>query len=91
VAGVRETAAIAVRPPEGGPARLVIYAVPAGEAAADPEALQAQMQHRIRSHLNPLFKIHDVVVVDALLRTASNKVMRRVLRTEYEETMSSAS
>jgi len=33
--------------------------------------------------LNPLFKVHEVVVVDALPRTASNKLMRRRLRDEY--------
>jgi acetyl-CoA synthetase len=42
------------------------------------------MQRAISSGLNPLFKVKDVVVIDALPRTASNKVMRRVLRKEYE-------
>jgi acetyl-CoA synthetase len=32
-----------------------------------------------------LFKIHDVVLVKSLPRTASNKVMRRVLRDEYQQ------
>jgi acetyl-CoA synthetase len=32
-----------------------------------------------------LFKVHDVVITGALPRTASNKVMRRVLRAEYEK------
>jgi acetyl-CoA synthetase len=41
------------------------------------------MQSAIKSDLNPLFKIHDVVVIDALPRTASNKVMRRELRARY--------
>ena len=41
------------------------------------------MQHEIRTHLNPLFKIHDVVIRPALPRTASAKVMRRTLRSEY--------
>jgi len=41
------------------------------------------MQDRIRTHLNPLFRIHEVVVVDALPRTASHKVMRRTLRNGY--------
>jgi acyl-coenzyme A synthetase/AMP-(fatty) acid ligase len=30
-----------------------------------------------------VFKIHDVVLVDALPRTASNKIMRRALRDRY--------
>lgn len=37
-------------------------------------------QAAIRSQLNPLFKVSHVVVRDALPRTASNKLMRRVLR-----------
>ena len=41
------------------------------------------MQQQIRARLNPLFKIQDVVVVEALPRTASNKVMRRELRACY--------
>lgn len=85
VEGVVETAAIAVDPPGGGPSRLVIYAVM--EKGADPEAgaLKKSMQKAIASGLNPLFKIHDVVPIDALPRTASNKVMRRVLRDRYAD------
>ncbi|RME45384.1 MAG: AMP-dependent synthetase, partial [Deltaproteobacteria bacterium] len=78
---VHETAAIAVPPPGGGPSRLVVYAVAAAETS--PETLRGVMQRAIHTHLNPLFKIHEVVVVDALPRTASNKVMRRVLRQRY--------
>lgn len=78
VNGIREVAAIAVSPPDGGPSQLVIYAVlPPG---ADTDSLHTSLQSAIRKHLNPLFRIHDVIVVDALPRTASNKIMRRVLR-----------
>ena len=52
-------------------------------------SLKTQMQDAIRKKLNPLFKIHDVVIVDGLPRTASNKVMRRTLRAQYEKQMSS--
>ena len=38
------------------------------------------MQAAIRRELNPLFKLHAVVFRDALPRTASNKLIRRVLR-----------
>jgi acetyl-CoA synthetase len=41
------------------------------------------MQSTIKRDLNPLFKIHDLILVEALPRTASNKVMRRELRTQY--------
>ena len=43
------------------------------------------LQKAISGNLNPLFRVHAVCVIDALPRTASNKVMRRVLRDEYEE------
>ena len=80
VNGIREAAAIAVSPPDGGPSQLVIYAVLL--PGADTGSLTASLQSAIREHLNPLFRIHDVIVVDALPRTASNKIMRRVLRNE---------
>jgi acetyl-CoA synthetase len=78
VDGVAETAAVAETPDDGGPSRLVIYAV-MGEARAT-EALRAEMQAAIRRELNPLFKIFRVEQVKTLPRTASNKVMRRMLR-----------
>jgi acetyl-CoA synthetase len=83
--GVRETAAVAVSPAGGGPSMLVVYAVPSGETELNAAELRPAMQQAIRTRLNPLFKLHDVVVVPALPRTASNKVMRRMLRAEYEQ------
>jgi acetyl-CoA synthetase len=84
VPGVVETAAVAFNPPQGGPSLLVLYAVLSpGVAASD--MLRKEMQRAIAARLNPLFKIHDVVPVDALPRTASNKVMRRVLRDSYSK------
>ena len=47
--------------------------------------IRAEMQAAIRQHLNPLFKIHDLVIVDSLPRTASNKLMRRTLRTRFNQ------
>ena len=44
--------------------------------------LPVPYKRRLREHLNPLFRIHGLIVVDALPRTASNKIMRRVLRAE---------
>ncbi len=81
--GVGETAAVAFNPPEGGPSLLVIYAVTRPNASVETESLKKEMQRAIAQELNPLFKIHDVVLVDTLPRTASNKVMRRVIRDEY--------
>ena len=84
VEGVRETAAVAVSPPGGGPSMLVVYAVPTGKTELSAADLRSAMQQAICAELNPLFKVHDVVITEALPRTASNKVLRRSLRAEYE-------
>ena len=80
---VRELAAIEVPPPGGGPGRLIIYAVL--ETDRDEHDLLRQLQLRIREKLNPLFKIYKLVSIDALPRTASNKIMRRTLRSRFEQ------
>jgi acetyl-CoA synthetase len=82
VDGVAEVAAVAVPPPDGGPDRLVVFAVPSHEGS-DVDALRSAMQQLVRSRLSPLFKVHEVVLIDALPRTASHKVMRRTLRSGY--------
>ena len=84
---IKETAAIGVAGPHGGPCKLVIYVVLSSEdtESADPAALKASMQKMIKAKLNPLFGISDVVISASLPRTASNKVMRRLIRDEYVE------
>lgn len=84
--GIKETAAIAVAGKGGGPSELVVYVVVSEGASYEKPALQTLFQQTIKTQLNPLFKVVDVVQVDALPRTASNKVMRRVLRDLYEQT-----
>jgi acetyl-CoA synthetase len=79
---VTEAAAIAVSP-GGGPSRLVIYAVCSAGRTLGKAELMAAMQNAIKRDLNPLFKIHDLVPVEALPRTPTNKVMRRALREQY--------
>ena len=81
---VRETAAIAGSPPEGGPSRLIIYAVLPPGASSDPFKLKAAMQASLRLRHGSTFKIHQVVIAEALPRTASNKVMRRLLRDQFQ-------
>ncbi|MDA0322262.1 MAG: AMP-binding protein [Verrucomicrobia bacterium] len=81
---VSETAAIAVPPSAGGPDRLVIFAVCSTDPPPEGRVLKEAMQDRIRSVLNPLFKIHAVVIAEALPRTASNKILRRVLRDAFQ-------
>jgi len=78
---VSESAAVAVQPGGEGAERLVVFAVLAEET--DLDALTADLRRRIAGELNPLFKIHRLVVVDSLPRTASNKLMRRKLRARY--------
>ena len=81
VDGIQETAAVAVSSEDGGPSQLVIYTVlAASESEPTKQEIHATLQVALSEHLNPLFRIHDVVIVDTLPRTASNKVMRRLLR-----------
>jgi len=88
VQGVDETVAVAISPEGGGPSLLWVFVVLSDRAALEREALQKLLQQAIRAELNPLFKIHDVEIVDTLPRTASNKVMRRLLRQQVLQTKS---
>ncbi len=79
---ITETAAIAIEPHYNGPSLLIIYA--ATQAPLHKDTILKLMQAKINQHLNPLFKIYDIVLIDQLPKTASNKIMRRVLRTQYK-------
>ncbi|MBD1821794.1 AMP-binding protein [Cyanobacteria bacterium FACHB-DQ100] len=90
VAGIRETAAIStprnaqgVVISEGGPSQLIVYAVVEPNIQKTHAELKALLQTAIAQRLNPLFKIWGLVIVEALPRTSSNKVMRRVLRDQF--------
>lgn len=74
--GIAEVAAVAKT--EQGPTRLVIYAV--STTLLSVEEVKKQMQLRINQQLNPLFKIHEVIFIPQLPKTASNKIKREVLR-----------
>lgn len=80
---IQESAAIAVSDKNGGPSILVIYYVESESKLSNEEKL-FQTKNRVRKQLNPLFKVSDLVKVEVLPRTASNKVMRRKLRELYE-------
>lgn len=80
---IGEVAAIALPPPDKGPNLLIIFATTTH--ALDKESVIKDMQKKINAHLNPLFKIYDLVLVPELPKTASNKIMRRVLRKNYLE------
>ncbi|HSW93046.1 MAG TPA: AMP-binding protein [Gammaproteobacteria bacterium] len=81
---ITEIAAIAITPLARGPGRLVIIA--ATDKNVDRELIKKNMQKRLNEHLNPLFKIHEVILVRELPKTASNKMMRRLLREQYQST-----
>jgi acetyl-CoA synthetase len=79
VPGVTEVAAVAISPNDG-PGFLMVYAVCAKDRRVDKKDLLSAMQVAIKRELNPLFKIYDLVLMDALPRTASNKIIRKALR-----------
>jgi acetyl-CoA synthetase len=78
IPGLQDVAAVARSPEGGGPSQLVLYAVL--ENPDHKERIEKQAQDRIRTQLNPLFKISKLQGVDSLPRTASNKLMRRLLK-----------
>ena len=78
--GVREAAAVGVPPPQGGPDQLIVFVVTDGTAVSE---VRPQLEKALRERLNPLFRITDVVRVETLPRTASNKLLRRHLRDDY--------
>lgn len=80
---VKEAAAIAVSPSNCGPSLLVVYYVEKESKILDSERLFFSRKS-IKEQLNPLFKISDLIKIEALPRTASNKIMRRRLREIYE-------
>jgi acetyl-CoA synthetase len=47
------------------------------------EIMKEELNRILAQQLNPLFKIHQVIVIRKLPRTASNKLMRRELRAQY--------
>ncbi|KAK2983436.1 hypothetical protein RJ640_024690 [Escallonia rubra] len=84
---ILETAAIGVPPPGGGPEKLVIAVAFQGsnELTRDLDKLRASLNSALQKKLNPLFKVSYVVPLSSLPRTATNKVMRRVLRQQIAQ------
>jgi acetyl-CoA synthetase len=80
---VKESAAVSVPPKEGGPEKLLLFYVASKEIPKNEAFLE--ISTLIKTKLNPLFKVYDVVCLEKLPRTASGKVMRRELRKEYLE------
>lgn len=80
-AAVAESAAVGVRAGNEGADRLVLYVCPRQDT--DTETLKSELRSLIADRLNPLFKLHDLVIIEQLPRTATNKLMRRELRDRY--------
>ena len=78
---VQEAAAVGVQSGSEGPEKLVVFVVL--RPRHDDEGLRSELQVRIAAELNPLFRIDELIIVDALPRTASNKVLRRQLRAQH--------
>ncbi len=80
---VYQSAAVGVQPERGGAERLIVYLILGREI--DAGRLAAELGSMLAKKLNPLFKIHDLVITDRLPRTASGKLMRRKLRSLYRQ------
>ncbi|KAL8484266.1 hypothetical protein ACS0TY_026812 [Phlomoides rotata] len=83
--GVLESAAISVTPPNGGPEQLSIFVVLKTGFNIKPDELKMKFTKAIQSNLNPLFKVRFVKIVPEFPRTASNKVLRRVMRNQMKQ------
>ena len=57
-----ETAAFSVPPPGGGPERLVVAAVPREGRGVVESNVRKSFVDAVKEHLNPLFKVDEVVV-----------------------------
>jgi acetyl-CoA synthetase len=83
IPNIIESAAIAVTKKTHGPSSLVIFSAVGKQTQLSKTLIKQEMQSRITQHLNPLFKIDDLVFVCELPKTSSNKIMRRTLRKLY--------
>lgn len=90
--GLLETAAVSIKPSGGGPEQLAILAVLKDRSAPyDANLLKSRFQKAIQRNLNPLFKVSYVKVVSEFPRTASNKLLRRVLRDQLKQELTNRS
>ncbi|CAL4944968.1 unnamed protein product [Urochloa decumbens] len=90
--GLLETAAVSIKRAGGGPEHLAILAVLKDRSAQyDVNLLKSKFQRAIQKNLNPLFKVSYVKIVPEFPRTASNKLLRRVLRDQLKQELSNHS
>ncbi|KAM3207314.1 hypothetical protein ACQJBY_062493 [Aegilops geniculata] len=90
--GLLETAAVSIKPSGGGSEQLAILAVlKDGSTTCDANVLKSKFQRAIHKNLNPLFKVSYVKIVPEFPRTASNKLLRRVLRDQLKQELTNRS
>ncbi|KAK1259753.1 putative acyl-activating enzyme 18, peroxisomal [Acorus gramineus] len=88
---VMETAAVSVRIGSVGPEQLVIMVVLKNGQHCEADFLKAKFSKAIQKNLNPLFKVSLVKIIPEFPRTASNKLLRRVLRDQMKRELSTYS
>ncbi|MCL4129547.1 UNVERIFIED_CONTAM: hypothetical protein GTU68_044854 [Idotea baltica] len=81
---IKESAAIAISPKDGGPSVLILYYVANSSSDAEKDSYLGLINTLLKNKLNPLFKAKELLKIDTLPRTASGKVMRRKLRDLFE-------
>lgn len=84
---ILETAAFGIPLSGGGPEQLVIAVVfkDACKSMPDLNHLKTSFNSALQKQLNPLFRVSRVVSLPSLPRTATNKIMRRVLRQQFTQ------
>ncbi|XP_034688342.1 probable acyl-activating enzyme 18, peroxisomal isoform X2 [Vitis riparia] len=85
---ILESAAISTAPLNGGPEMLVVFVVLKKGCNCEPDELKMKFSKAIQRNLNPLFKVSFVKIVPEFPRTASNKILRRVLRDQIKHELS---
>ncbi|TMX00732.1 hypothetical protein EJD97_000251, partial [Solanum chilense] len=86
IKSVIESVAFSAAPPNGGPEELSIFVVvKEGMNIISPDTLKKRFSRALQSNLNPLFEVRWVKIVGMLPRTASNKLLRRVLREQWKQ------
>ncbi|KAK1435215.1 hypothetical protein QVD17_00976 [Tagetes erecta] len=81
---IMETAAVSCQPATGGPELLAIFVVLKKGFNTEPDKLKMIFSKAIQRNLNPLFKVSFVRIAPEFPRTASNKLLRRVLRDQLK-------
>lgn len=60
--------------------RPIAYVVLKSDAVIDIETLREELSERVRTQIGPIAGLHDAVVVPALPKTRSGKILRKTLR-----------